>query len=322
MPDAADGVTDPPLVAHSNPVTQAGFTMIPNVIMLRSDLRPVSKLVYGYLSHLAWRNGNDSASSPLARIAADLNISEDTVRASIQQLEAASCLEGDDRADAPRLLVSKRRGLGLPNLYRISDPELPAAPESRPRIFPSQEIAESADPARDRDSEEEPKTLRAKRETTSLIDFSATEAAQIRDAWLAQPHLIAHRPSYFTEVKPKRQIAAAVKRYGLPDVLTAIHSYAEVVASPAHYYSHRFTLGNFLSRALDDFVPEANPWDNFQSRSTTRSGDARVSIAEIQAQANEALRQEEQDRDHRRIEGARGGALLGLPAAGTEPGDA
>lgn len=98
-------------VRHSNPVTQAGFTMIPNTIMFRRDLSSNAKLVYGYLKHLAWRGGDDEAAPGRHEIGRDLNLSPNTVKEAIRSLEAIGLVE------------QQRRGLGLSNLYLIHDPE-------------------------------------------------------------------------------------------------------------------------------------------------------------------------------------------------------
>lgn len=117
MPDPPDA----PIASHSNPVTQAGFTMIPNVVMLRSDLSPIAKLLYGYLKHLAWRNGSDATSSPLETISDDLVISVSSLGRHITELCRAPAAEGGDK-DGPALVVSTRRGRGLPNVYVVNDP--------------------------------------------------------------------------------------------------------------------------------------------------------------------------------------------------------
>lgn len=112
-------VTEPSVV-HSNPVTQAGFTQIPNAVMLRKDITPLAKLVYGYLKHLAWRG---DAAAPLEQIADDLGVSPRALQDYMKELRKAPAAEGGDEA-MPRLVVSERRGLGLPNLYIVNDPVL------------------------------------------------------------------------------------------------------------------------------------------------------------------------------------------------------
>lgn len=120
MTAPADEPTPIPLASHASPVTQAGFTMIPNAVMLRRDLTAEAKLVYGYLKHLCWRSNGDEAASPREIIARDLNLSEKLVTKSMQILGRAPTIEGDP--SAPPLVLSIRRGQGKTNLYRVNEP--------------------------------------------------------------------------------------------------------------------------------------------------------------------------------------------------------
>jgi hypothetical protein len=140
---------DVPNVAHSNPVTQAGFTMIPNTVMMRADLSPGAKLVYGYLKHLAWRNGTDGVDPSRQTISRDLCVGEKAVTGYVKELRDAPVEEGDASEDAERLVVAVRRGQGRTNAYMINDPRS-ASSEAR-KVEPAF-LAGSlgADPARAR----------------------------------------------------------------------------------------------------------------------------------------------------------------------------
>lgn len=127
------------LASHKSRIAQAGFTIIPNGVMTRGDLRPGTKLVYGYLKHLAWREKAEAVSTLQEVIAADLHMSVETVRTMLQELQKAPLHEGDDPAGGT-LIEAVRRGQGYPNVYLINDP--PTAPEtsrSRPGNFPGQD---------------------------------------------------------------------------------------------------------------------------------------------------------------------------------------
>jgi len=112
-----------------NPVTAKGYTTLSNVIMLRKDLSPTAKLVYAYLCNLVWRNERKGVDIEPSKetIAADLGVSENTVGAALTQLRKAPTCEGNEDENAPRLVRTRRRGLGLTNVYEIYDPELPGA---------------------------------------------------------------------------------------------------------------------------------------------------------------------------------------------------
>jgi len=94
-------------------------------------------------------------------------------------------------------------------------------------------------------------------------DVNPSPTEIVREAWLAESALTRHRPSYFDDAV-RRAVAKAVAKYGLDDVQYAIGNYAAVLASPDHYWSHRWTLVEFLKRGLDRFVPEADPLANFR----------------------------------------------------------
>lgn len=133
MPQAPDVETpDEPFVSHANPVTQAGYSPVPNVVVLRHDLSLGAKLLYGYLKHLAWRNSTSTVDPPREILARDLGISVPTVTALLRELQRAPVSEGDDSKDAERLVVARRRGQGKTNVYVVNDPEMPTSRKQDP----------------------------------------------------------------------------------------------------------------------------------------------------------------------------------------------
>lgn len=150
MSQPADTPPPQPTFSHASPVDAAGFTMIPNVIMRRGDLSPAAKLVYGYMKNLAWLERSTEVAPAQSEIASDLKMGERTVVEVLKELRRAAAAEGADE-DGSRLVVSKRRGLGLTNAYVINPPlpptetrhsgsADPAEPEPRdPRFPPSLE---------------------------------------------------------------------------------------------------------------------------------------------------------------------------------------
>ena len=124
--DARDG-----RFTHADPVTAAGFTMIPNLVMFRQDLTAGARLVYGYMSYLAWRNHGDEVEPPLETIADDLGFDPKTVAKYVRELRDSS------------LVVARRRGLGRTNVYVI---QAPGSGDSRTGEMPEQERAEGPIP--------------------------------------------------------------------------------------------------------------------------------------------------------------------------------
>jgi hypothetical protein len=113
---------------------------------------------------------------------------------------------------------------------------------------------------------------RAEEKREELQPVDACAERDIFDSWLScSPPLIAHRASYFDD-RLRRRIKGAIERYGPGDVAAAVANYAAVLASPDHYWSHRWPLGEFLQRGLDKFVPEADPVTNFRTKTNGRGG--------------------------------------------------
>lgn len=132
--------------SHSSPISQAGFTMIPNAVMLRGDLTPTAKIVYGYLKHLAWRESGDVADPPIDTIAADLHLSARAVQDALAALRKAPVIADGDPADGC-LVKSVRRGQGKTNAYVINDPR-DALEEPRPTLRRQTRSAKNADQER------------------------------------------------------------------------------------------------------------------------------------------------------------------------------
>lgn len=136
MPDPSDvEIVERRDVRHSNPVTQAGFTSIPNVVMLRPDLTPEAKLIYGYLKHLAWREGLEGVAPPRDAVANDLAITEKKVTRAVALLADVGLVE------------VVRRGQGRTNLYLVHDPEIDGSRKAKSAFL---EEPNRPDPARAR----------------------------------------------------------------------------------------------------------------------------------------------------------------------------
>lgn len=150
MAHAPDDGQHKPLVTFRSRVAQAGFTMVPNVVLLRADLKPISKLMYGYLGHLAWKGASETVAETVADVAADLSVSEETARSAMRELRHAPTLEGDTSENAEMLVVAKRRGLGKPNVYEINEPRLGSSTSTskvlepkNPAVLPSSKTLEA-----------------------------------------------------------------------------------------------------------------------------------------------------------------------------------
>lgn len=123
MNEQPDGtaVNQKPPINWASSVTAAGFTMIPNAVMLRTHLSSDARLVYGYLKHLAWRADVGEITSARDAIAFDLGLSEKKVTNALRELQNEPVVCGDDTE--PPLIICIRPGQGKPNRYLINDPE-------------------------------------------------------------------------------------------------------------------------------------------------------------------------------------------------------
>lgn len=105
------------------------------------------------------------------------------------------------------------------------------------------------------------------------------------DHWLSlSPPLIEHKPSSPLVTKARSLVDAVVAAHGADDVKAAITAYAEVLSSPAHWLSHRWTFHLFFKQAnaFPMFLPEAEPMTNFLNREPTSKGrDRGVSFNDI-----------------------------------------
>ena len=229
-------------------------------------------------------------------IAAKSRLSERHVRRCLQALE-----------DRGEIAVRKaQRGRRRINVYRVEaaplDPDYDRLPFALAEPFLT--TGHSVRPLNDDDRTSEAVTTGLDEpfsETLSSIGVKplveppgkdlararATESATVVDSWQSQAGLIHHRDSYF-DGPVRRKIEKAVAKYGAADVVAAIENYRLVLNSPRHYWNHRWTLADFLTRGLDRFVPEAEPELVFLA---TPVADGRVSAGDLFARA--AAREEE-----------------------------
>lgn len=92
-------------IVGADPVTQQGFTQVPNFILTKNELSVGAKLTYAMLLKYAWA---ENACYPgQLKLAKDMGAGERSVRTYLKELETAGILE------------IKQRGLGQTNNYRL-----------------------------------------------------------------------------------------------------------------------------------------------------------------------------------------------------------
>lgn len=87
-------------------LTQKGFTMVPNHVLVSGNISPGAKLCFAMLLRYAWQNGFCFPGQ--ARLALDMGVSDRSVRTYLQELSTL------------KLITIRQRGLGKPNLYEIN----------------------------------------------------------------------------------------------------------------------------------------------------------------------------------------------------------
>jgi hypothetical protein len=94
------------IILHAaDPITQHGFTQVPNVILKNIKLSSGAKVTYAMFLSYAWQK--DSAFPGQKRVAEDLGMSERHIRRFIGELKVHG------------LLSVERRGLGKTNVYHL-----------------------------------------------------------------------------------------------------------------------------------------------------------------------------------------------------------
>lgn len=86
-----------------DPVSAAGFTQVPNLLLRDKTLSANAKTAYAILLSYAWHN--DRVFPGQERMSADLGVSQPTIARSIKELQSAGWLE------------VIRRGQGKTNIY-------------------------------------------------------------------------------------------------------------------------------------------------------------------------------------------------------------
>ncbi len=84
-------------------VTQKGFTMVPNHVLVSDRVSPGAKLTYAMLLKYAWQD--DSCYPGQETLAKDMGVTDRSIRTYLQELQAAEFIN------------IKQQGQGQPNLY-------------------------------------------------------------------------------------------------------------------------------------------------------------------------------------------------------------
>lgn len=105
------------ILKGADPVTQHGFTQLPNVVLRNPALSVGAKIVYAMFLSYSW--GNDRCFPGQDKLAEDIGVTRVRVTQLIGELEAAG------------LIIITRRGQGKTNIYELDVRVEPKRPTSR-----------------------------------------------------------------------------------------------------------------------------------------------------------------------------------------------
>lgn len=92
-------------IIGADPMSQRGFTQVPNFILLNDKLSIGSKMTYSLLLKYAWYD--DHCFPGQVKLATDMGVSERSVRTYLKELEKSG------------FITIKQRGLGKVNIYEL-----------------------------------------------------------------------------------------------------------------------------------------------------------------------------------------------------------
>jgi len=83
---------------------------------------------------------------------------------------------------------------------------------------------------------------------STTINNNVKNINNIYSHWINQ-NIIQHKQNIYTA-----QIFTALKTYSIDEIITAITNYAIILHGEEYYWSHKWTLGDFLKRGIDKFM--------------------------------------------------------------------
>lgn len=210
-----------------------GYGIIPKKLMRSKDIGVYEKVITAYM--LSYTGGGNECFPSYKRIADDLNISEPTIAKSIKRLVEKGYIRKEKLYPEDRLKHNNKYILSFVDTPILNEVKSHATPDLAPRhaTFSSN--------------------------NNSINNNILT---QVLEKWNAKSGLMHH--SFDTaNRKFQKKHYNEINDYGIEATLAAIENYAEVLSSDKYYWSHRYSLWDFVARALDKFIADAKPRENF-----------------------------------------------------------
>jgi len=99
---------------------------------------------------------------------------------------------------------------------------------------------------------------------------------EIFDHWISLD-IVSHKN---LTSKQETKIRSALKDYSKEDIKKSMINYRDVLKSDKHYWTKIWTMENFLSRGLGDFMDEAMPLESFKKFKQQQSNPAAIQEAD------------------------------------------
>jgi len=246
------------------------FFQVTNEVFER-DLPPHEIAVYCYLNRIS-NNTKKSCYPSLTKIAEKTGMSKRKVQECIDEL-------------VKQQFVHKIRRVDNSNIYYL----LPVASDTE-RIIKEISSAQDATMAQDaipiaphatpmaQDATPPWHTMPPINTNITKTKCNTNNNNTIFQKWLSYDSLIKHK--YCSE-KQFKSINKIVKERSESEVIKAIQNYAEVLSNPQiYYFSHKYTIDDFISRGIYKFFDECDPLINFIKKQATDKKSALLTEAQ------------------------------------------
>jgi len=117
-------------------------------------------------------------------------------------------------------------------------------------------------------------------QNNNIINNNINNIYSIFEYWNTKGNLTIHKKGY-AERKFKKRHLDAIADYSEEEILKAIDNYSHILESEKYFWSHRWTLDDFIIRGLDRFVDTAKPLENFKKEQSQDDTEINKMIQEL-----------------------------------------
>lgn len=237
--------------AISNDIFSDGWGIIPNKIARDDNLAPGAKILYAEISSLCASRGYCWANN--LYFSKVFKVSIATVSSWMTQLEKYLCFENRN---------SNKRKIRVHTLSKD--------------INIKQPLEKNEDDLQENFKEPSKKLYGNLQENFKHNNIKISNNIIINiyiavfEYWNAKKIVIHKKESFLNNIlTSKKNLKSSYKQlsdiYNLDDIKKAIDNYDFVLKSKSHYWSHKWTLWDFLTRGLEKFLDAADPRNNYKT---------------------------------------------------------